>query len=166
MGLIREGLSVIFLHINLVRRLVLFCICVAVVVVLCYIHGFSAKTNTVQQISQMIASGKLTGKAWRVINIQDSQITLTRFHHTIKLASSVQRKIQIDDKISFIAKARNSKDGIKKWCPVRMKIHGTSALKYILSFFSVAIISIMLFRYFDLDRDSFSVVLKKEENHA
>jgi len=155
-----------FSHGGLVPRLVICCISIVIVAALCYFHGLSGRTMAMQQIDQMIETGNLTGKFWKVINIQDGQVTLTKYHLIITLSYSGKKKIQRNDKISFLAKVRASKDGVKVWYPVRLRNHGSSTPKFILSFFSVVIVFVMIFRYFGFDKKTLSFVFKQEKANA
>jgi hypothetical protein len=130
--------------------------------VLCILHGLSAKTKAIQLIDQMIANGDLTGKFWRVIEVQGDQITITKYQRTITLAIRLPRVIRIGDKISFVSKLASTKGRPERsWLPLRIRLHGTSSFKFILSMFSVLIVITMALRYFRFDKESLSITFEE-----
>jgi hypothetical protein len=114
-------------------------------------------------LDQMLETGHLTGKHWRVTGILDDRINITKYQRTITLACSASKDIQVGDRISFIAKIDNTnKPSDPIWYPVRIYFHVNSAFKYWISVLSVLIVFIMGFRYVGFDRESFGLILKGE----
>ena len=146
------------------RRLTVFCISIAVICSICLSHGISGRKRTIAILDQMLEAGQLTGKYWRVTSIHDDRINITKYQRTIALACSLSKDIQIGDRISFIAnKEKTNSPSGRIWYPVRIYFHVNSAFKHWISFVSVLIVSIMGFRYLGFDRESFGLILKREE---
>jgi hypothetical protein len=90
----------------------------------------------------MLATGKLTGKFWRIIDVQHDKIAVTKYKKKVNLVWSQPELVKKGDRISFVASSDNliclKNDLLLR--PTKIKIHGTSVLKFQLSILSIIIV--------------------------
>jgi hypothetical protein len=151
---------------DLTARAITFTLSLAVVAALCLFHGFSAGQRNNQIIDEMFANGNVTGKFWKVTKAEDGQVMVRKYHRTIPLEFSYEEDVQLGDNVSFIAKRIESKPRPQGWHLLKVRIHGTSLLKYVLSFISVLFVLGMCFRHLRLDMKSLSVRFKEKAADA
>jgi hypothetical protein len=110
----------------------------------------------------MIANGDLTGKFWRVIDSRNDRLTITKYEYIVTVIAPKPNKIQMGDRISFFAQS-SDKDGVDKkhWYATKIRVHGSSFLKFVFSIFSVLIVLTMTIMHFRLDAKTVSLSLKR-----
>lgn len=148
------------------NRSLIFLISGTVIVVSCLLHGMLAGARTDRTFDRMIASGNLTGKFWRIVEIQHDHITVTKYKRTVILVWHQPGSLKIGDRVSFMAVPDNttsSNTGLQ-WHPVSIKIHGRSTLKFGISFISALIAAAMCIRYIRFDRQTVSLTFSRGSN--
>lgn len=148
-----------------INRSVIFFISAAIIIASCMLHGIFGGVRADKTFDGMITSGNLTGKFWRVIDIQNDRITVAKYKKVITLLRLQPGYVEKGDRVSFVAKPENltglNSDPV--WRPVKIRIHGKSTFKFGISFFSALIVIIMCLRYIRFDRKSFSLLFSKEQ---
>jgi hypothetical protein len=147
-----------------INRLVIFFISAAVITASCMLHGIFGGVRADKTFDDMITSGNLTGKFWRVIDIQNDRITVAKYKKKITLLRLQPGPLEKGDRVSFVAR-NESLTGLNSdtvWRPVKIRIHGKSSFKFGISFISASIVIIMCLRYIRFDRKSYSLLFTRE----
>jgi hypothetical protein len=151
-------------RIGIINRSVIFFISAAIITASCMLHGTFGGVRTDQSFDDMIASGNLTGKFWRVIDIHSDRITVAKYKKKITLLWLQPGPLEKGDRVSFVAR-NESLTGLNSdtvWHPVKIRIHGKSSFKFGISFISALIVIIMCLRYIRFDRKSYSLLFTME----
>jgi len=146
------------------KRSILFIIPTVIIIASCIFNGIHGEYLTISTINKMLATGKLTGKFWRIIDVQHDKIAVTKYKKKVNLVWSQPELVKKGDRISFVASSDNliclKNDLLLR--PTKIKIHGTSVLKFQLSILSIIIVLIMFLRSIRFDRKTLSLTFRME----
>jgi hypothetical protein len=147
---------------KLVQRSLIFIGSLIIIVAFSVFHGISGGAESTKILDQMLATGKLTGKFWRIIEVKPGRITVTKYRKIVTLIYKSTQQVRKGDNISFIAKSNGHTDpnGDLLWNPAKMRIHGKSSFKFYLSFISVLIVLIICLRSIQFDKRTISLTFR------
>lgn len=130
------------------------------------LHGILGGEKTIQMIDQMLTAGELSGKFWRITRLESDRITVTKYQKEITIAYPLQQTLQVGDHVSFIARANKISAGDHQtlWKPVKIRVHGKSRFKFMLSFISVFVVLMMCLRFIGFDRKVVSLTFRSEND--
>lgn len=146
------------------KRSIIFIISTAIIITSCIFNGIHGEYLTISTIDKMLVTGNLTGKFWRIIDVQHDRIVVTKYKKTVKLVWDQPELVKKGDRISFVASSDNlisSKDDLLL-NPTKIKIHGTSVSKFELSILSLIIVLIMFLRSIRFNRKTLSLTFRME----
>ncbi len=128
------------------------------------IHGISGGVKATEILNEMLATGNLTGKFWRIIEVKPGQIIVTKYQKNVTLIYSLPQRVKKGDNVSFIAKSNNltGPNSDILWDPIKIWIHGRSSFKFGLSFISLLMVLVMCLRFIQFDKKTISLTFKKE----
>ena len=146
---------------EILKRSTIFITLMTLAISLCALHGILAKEKTNQTIDQMIHSGHLTGKFWRIVRSDHKGMIIEKYNLIVAINCSPPEDFRIGDRVSFIATLNNGTSNLENtWQPKIIHFHGNSTFKFYLSFLAVLIVLIICIRHFKFNRSSFSLTIK------
>jgi len=136
---------------TLTHRAIVFGACIALVVLSCLFHGELGRMRVQGILDAMIDQGAFTGKFWRVSEVKERAVVVTRYQRELRIQWVEKGKPESGDRISFLVRRRA---GEKDWMPEKVRVHGKAGLKYAVSFVAVAWVFFFCVRHVRIDREN------------
>jgi hypothetical protein len=151
---------------KLIQRSLIFLGSMIIIIAISLFHGISGGEKSTEMIDQMLATGNLSGKFWRITEVKPNKITATKYQKKITLIYHLKQPVNKGDHISFIAKSSDiiGPDNELLWDPFKIRIHGKSIFKFYFSFISVLMVLTMCLRLIRLDKKTISLIFRNEQD--
>jgi hypothetical protein len=147
---------------RVIIRLFIFGVCLALIILICAYHGISGKKRIIRISDEMLEKGQLTGRFWRIVKCKESEITVSKFSYSVRLACNDTKGCRPGDNVSFIAQKVSRQSTL--WVPERFKVHGTSSFKFCISGIALLLVFLMCYRHLSVERGCFDLIFRKRES--